>query len=310
MMFFESAFEGKNHWWRYLVMFIVAFLVANLVGSIPLVIAIVVGAAKDPSILEGDPENLADFSRFGIDPNISLIYIVIPFIVGMVALALLMKPLHGRTFVSIINGRERVRWSRVLFSFVVWVLLFSIYLVFILKVDPENYTLNNNSRSLIVLAIVAIIFIPFQSVFEELLFRGYLMQGLGVAFGNKLGPLIITSVLFGLMHSINPEVKEFGFFVMMPQYITFGFVFGILAILDDGIELAMGAHAANNVFLSIFLTQKSSTLQTEAMFEQHDVYPWTDFLSLVLVSAVFILIMRFVYKWKGNIFSLKNNNSE
>ena len=171
MMFFESAFEGKNHWWRYLVMFLVAFLVANIVGSIPLIIAIIVGAAKDPSILDADPENLADFSRFGIDPNLSLVYIVLPFMVGMLALALLMKPLHSRTFTSVINGRDRVRWSRVVFSFVVWTLLFGIYLVFILKVDPENYRLNNLSSSLIILAIVALIFIPFQSVFEEILFR-------------------------------------------------------------------------------------------------------------------------------------------
>ena len=70
------------------------------------------------------------------------------------------------------------------------------------------------------------------------------------------------------MHVMNPEIKEFGFLTMMPQYISFGLLFGIISVLDNGIELAIGAHAANNIFLSIFVTQKSSTLQTVAMFEQ------------------------------------------
>ena len=211
LMFFESAFEGKNQWWRYLVMFLVAFIVANIIGSIPLIIAIVVKTAADPSILEASPENLADFSVYGIDPNISLVYIVTPFIVGLLAFALLIKPLNGRKFLSVINGTNSVRWGRIFFSFLVWTVLFAVYLIITLKLDPENFTLNNTSSSLIVLALIALLLIPFQTTFEEVLFRGYLMQGLGVAFRNKWWPLIITSVLFGLMHVINPEVKEFGF---------------------------------------------------------------------------------------------------
>jgi len=123
------------------------------------------------------------------------------------------------------------------------------------------------------------------------------MQGAGAWFGNKWLPLIITSLLFGLMHGFNPEVKDFGFWIMMPQYVLFGLVFGILTIFDDGIELAMGAHAANNVFLSIFITHKSSALQTAAVFEQKDVYPWADFLSLLLVSVLFISLMGILNKW-------------
>ena len=77
---------------------------------------------------------------------------------------------------------------------------------------------------------------------------------------------MMTSVLFGLMHAFNPEVEEFGFFTMMPQYILFGLIFGIVTILDDGIEAAIGAHAANNIFLCIMVTHNSSALQTPAVY--------------------------------------------
>ena len=53
----------------------------------------------------------------------------------------------------------------------------------------------------------------------------------------------------------------------MPQYIVFGLIFGIITILDDGIEAAMGAHAANNIFLCIMVTNESSALQTPALYD-------------------------------------------
>jgi len=38
--------------------------------------------------------------------------------------------------------------------------------------------------------------------------------------------------------------------------------------MDDGIEVAMGAHTANNIFLCIFVTNSSSALQTSALYVQ------------------------------------------
>ena len=107
----------------------------------------------------------------------------------------------------------------------------------------------------------------------------------------------MTSILFGLMHSLNPEVKEFGFLTMMPQYILFGLIFGVITIMDDGIEAAMGAHAANNIFLCIMVTNKSSALQTPAFYEQINIYPWTEFAGLLLTGIVFVVILKIIFKW-------------
>jgi len=125
------------------------------------------------------------------------------------------------------------------------------------------------------------------------------MQGFTAIFRNRWMPLIITSLFFGLMHSWNPEVKEFGFLQMMPQYVLFGLVFGTVTIIDDGVEIATGAHAANNVFLSIMVTNRSSTLQTPAMFEQHEIYPWIEFSGLLISSAAFLVILTMILKWQN-----------
>ena len=99
------------------------------------------------------------------------------------------------------------------------------------------------------------------------------------------------------MHALNPEVKEFGFFTMMPQYIIFGLVFGIITILDDGIEASMGAHSANNIFLCIMVTNKSSALQTPALYVQNNILPWTEFAGLLFSGIVFIFILGIIFKW-------------
>ena len=107
----------------------------------------------------------------------------------------------------------------------------------------------------------------------------------------------MTSVLFALLHAFNPEVKDFGFITMMPQYLLFGLVFGIVSIMDDGIEVAMGAHTANNIFLCIFVTNSSSALQTSALYEQKNVYPWTEFIGLLIASVIFIIVLKLIFRW-------------
>jgi hypothetical protein len=128
------------------------------------------------------------------------------------------------------------------------------------------------------------------------------MQGFAVMVRNRWFPLLMTSLLFGLMHSFNPEVREFGFFTMMPQYVTFGLIFGVVTIVDDGIEAAIGAHTANNVFLCIMVTHESSALQTPAVYEQHNIYPFTELAALVVTGVIFILILKIIFRW--NDFSV------
>jgi uncharacterized protein len=295
----ESAFTGKNSFWRYLVMIVAVFLAANTVGSIPLIIGLAIKVLPDPEItakFAADPYNLG---ALGFDQNVGLILMVIPFVAAIFTFILLCKPLHLRTYKLIINGTNSIRWRRFFISALVWSILSALYLAIYHELDPSNFNLNNNSVSLVYLVIIALALIPFQAAFEELIFRGYLMQGFALISRNRWLPLLMTSVLFAIMHGMNPEIKEFGFLTMMPQYLLFALAFGIATIMDDGIEVAMGAHAANNIFLCIFVTNRSSALQTPALYVQQNVYPWTEFTGLLVSSIIFIFILAVIFKWKN-----------
>jgi membrane protease YdiL (CAAX protease family) len=298
----ESTFTGKNSFWRYLVMFPAVFLVSNTIGALPLLAGLLYKSFSNPDIFSVFSANPNNYGIMDFTSNTTLIVMLFPFAAGLAAFILLVKPLHSRTFSTVLNGTSEFRWNRFFISLLVWLGLSTLYFIFYLKLDPENFTLNNKSFTLIILAIISIVLIPFQAAFEEILFRGYLMQGFTAILGKRWFPLIMTSILFALLHGLNPEVKEYGFLTMMPQYILFGLIFGIITILDDGVEAAIGAHTANNAFLCIMVTSKSSALQTAALYEQHSLYPWVELLALLAVGLIFILILKMIFRWKG--FSL------
>lgn len=294
--FMTAPFSGKNAFWRYFLGGVAPFLVSNIIGAIPLGIVIIsqtIGGSPLPQ-----KGGMPDFELMGIDLNIGLALMLFPFILAFFTMVWLIRPLHNRSFGTVVNGGRKVRWGRMMFSAFVWIAMSALWLLYSVRSDPGNFTLSNTTGTLLILAALSVFLIPFQAAFEEVLFRGYLMQGFAVLARNRWVPIVATSVLFGLMHSLNPEVQEYGFLTMIPQYVFFGLVFAVLTMLDDGIELAIGAHAANNAFLSVFLTHKDSALQTPAMYEQMEIYPWKDFAGLVIMSVVFVAIMAIVYRWK------------
>ena len=123
------------------------------------------------------------------------------------------------------------------------------------------------------------------------------MQGFAAFVKYKWIALLISAFIFGALHFWNPEVRQYGAMIAMPQYIWFGVFFGICTLMDEGLELAWGVHAINNIFLSIFFTQDSSALQTPALYRITAFNPLFDLIALVTLSAVFILFARKKFKW-------------
>lgn len=304
----ERALDNQNQWWKYLVVVLAGFFAANFIGAIPLIIVISIKMFQSGNPIVPNPDNLMDLSVYGIDPNFGLVLMILPFIVGLITVVLLFKPFHNRTIKQIINGTDRVRWNRFFFAIMVWGLLMGLYLIIDHFVNPTNYTLNFSLTSFIPLVIISVVLIPFQTTFEEVVFRGYLTQGFAAWTKSRWVAIIIPAILFGLMHSFNPEIKEFGFWMAIPQYVIYGLVFGLITILDDGIEIAMGVHAINNIFSSIFITYKASVLQTPALFVQQNINPVKETWVLLLISFVLIVILSFKYKWNFSTLNRKVAN--
>jgi membrane protease YdiL (CAAX protease family) len=233
--------------------------------------------------------------------NVMLSLILFSTVVALVLTVWLVKVLHGRSFSEVVNGRKKVRVGRCLTGAGLWLALMSAVYVADFLLNRGDYVVRFDLGRFIPLIFISLVLIPFQAAGEEYLFRGYMAQGFAAWTGRRWVAWVAPSFVFGLMHVFNPEVGEYGFWAMMPQYIYCGLFFGLTAILDDGIELAVGLHAANNIFLSLFVTSESSVLQTDAVLEVVNIDPLKDTLLLVLMSVVAASLLAVRYKWNFSL---------
>jgi hypothetical protein len=148
------------------------------------------------------------------------------------------------------------------------------------------------------LLLVSFLFLPLQTSFEELLFRGYFMQGIGVLVNNRWLPLLITSVCFGLLHGANPEVEKLGS-ISMVFYIGTGFFYGITTLMDEGTELALGLHAVNNIIAAVFVTNDWTVFKTDALFIDisEPSVGWEMFFPVLVLYPVLLVLFSKKYGW-------------
>jgi len=305
MKFLEQSFDKQNQFWKYLIVFLGVFLGGQILGSIPLIGVIIYKVIASSGSITLNPKNIADFTVFGISKNWALFLIMLVPAVELLVAILLVKGLHKRVFAQTINGTQKIRIKRCLIGASVWGILMLIYYLGDYLINPGYYRLQFNFFAFIPLFFISVLLIPLQTTSEEFLFRGYLAQGFAGWTKSRWLAILIPGLLFGLMHSFNPEVKEFGFWISMSQYVFFGLLFGLIAVLDDGIELTMGMHAVNNVFLSLFVTNYASALQTDAVFEQTRTIPVKETLSLIIIGIITLAFFAWKYKWSFKILNQK-----
>lgn len=300
MKHLSRAFDGQNQWWKYLVVMVVAVIVGQIIGAIPLIVVMGVSIAMNGGQV-ATPENPMDLAAYGINPSLGLALMVIPFIVTLVLAIVLIKSFHQRTSKDVVNGGRAFRWNRFWLGAGVWgvIMLILFFVQFIL--NPGELEFRFDPVSFIPLVIVAVLLIPIQSGTEEFIFRGYLAQGVAGWTKRAWAAILIPSVLFAVMHGLNPEVKAHGFWMMMPSYFVFGLAFGITAVLDDGIELAIGIHAINNTLGALLVTSKDSALQVPSLFFQQETDPVKESLVLVVSSVVLLVILKQILNWDFSI---------
>nr|WP_319268011.1 CPBP family intramembrane glutamic endopeptidase [uncultured Draconibacterium sp.] len=300
MIHLARAFDGQNEWWKYVVVVLVAVFVGQIVGAVPLIVVMGISIAMNGGQV-ATPENPMDLSAYGINPSLGLALMVIPFIVMLVLSIVMIKSFHQRSLKDVINGGRPFRKNRFWLGVAVWgaimLILFSVQFI----ISPEELEFRFDPVSFIPLVFVAVLLIPIQSGTEEFIFRGYLAQGVAGWTKRVWLAILIPSVLFALMHGLNPEVKEHGFWMMMPSYFVFGLAFGITAVLDDGIELAIGIHAVNNTLGALLVSSKESAIQVPALFFQQETNPVKESLFLVLSSVVLLVILKQILNWDFSI---------
>lgn len=291
-MFLEQGVKPENKFWKYLLgsVFIIT---ASFVGQVPFTIAVFWKSFSDKTGFPTD--NDAALKIF--EPNLTLFLIMISFVFALAGVYFVVKYIHHQTMLSVTTGRKKVDWSRILFSFILWS-VFSIASFSVLYFQaPEKFVWNFKLIPFLILIVIGGILIPIQTSTEEYVFRGYLIQGFANLAQNKWFPLMMTSLIFGFMHILNPEVTKMGYIIMV-YYIGTGLFLGIITLMDDGMELALGFHAANNLVGALLVTSDWTVFQTHSVFI--DLSEPSAGFDVIFPVVVVYPILLFIYSKKYN----------
>ena len=287
-MFIEQAFKGNNTWWRVLITVLICagIFIVNFVTYL---------------FMSKEQLNQAYEMLDDVPKNLALAINLIPFAFLLGLLFMMVYFLQKRNIISLTTARPKIDFGRILFSFglVLIVSIFSFAVTY--SMDSSFIVWNFDPINFTILLALSLLLFPFQIGFEEYLFRGYLMQQIGIIAKNRWFPLLFTSLIFGLFHSANPEVDKMGYGIMV-FYVGTGLLLGIMTLMDDSIELALGFHLGNNLIAALLLTADYSALQTDALFkytgEENSISVLNEMMvSILFTYPAFLYILSKKYHW-------------
>ncbi len=286
--FLEDFTEEKRPLGFYLLGSLIV-LIFSFIGQIPMFFFL-------PNEINTSSEGLDIFSS--LDKNLLLFLLLLPSVFSFLGLWFVVKQIHFRSIISIITSRKKVDFKRFMFAFILWSFIsVSIFFLEIL-INPTDYEWNFNFSKFLVLFLISITMIPVQSILEELIFRGYLMQGFSVFFKSRVLSLLTTSIIFGLLHILNPEIQKIGYGLLI-YYVGTGLFFGIVTLMDEGIELSSGFHVSNNLVASLLVTADWTAFETYSIFKfiGNPYFSKEVLLYILIIYPSIIFFLSKQYKW-------------
>tara|TARA_B100000768_G_scaffold166746_1_gene170348 strand:+ start:398 stop:1315 length:918 start_codon:yes stop_codon:yes gene_type:complete len=278
-------------------------IVFNIVGQIPFLIAFISSMATNTVDIDSssNPMELLNI----IPPNLRLFLMLFPFAFSFIGVWLVIQKIHEQKIISVVTARKKIDFNRILFAFLLWSLITVSMISYDYYSSPENYLWNFKLIPFLYMFLIAIFLIPIQTSLEEIVFRGYLMQGFGNWFRNRWAPLLLTSIIFGSLHLANPEVAKLGYGIMI-YYVGTGLFLGIMTLMDEGLELAIGWHAANNLVGALLVTADWTAFQTNSVLKdisEPNLYPEMIF-SILIFYPIILFVFSKKYNWKNSIDQL------
>lgn len=290
--YLSLATLGQNHWWRYLLSLLVIAFFWQFLGGIP-ILAYVMMIETD-----SDPATSVDLTTLqfqGVDPLLPYLGINFTLIAMLIGLFLAIRFLHKRAFKTVITALENVNWKLMWKGFTVYFLLMLLASAAEALLRPGEITTSFDLEQFLIFLPIALIITPIQAAAEEMLFRGYLMQGIGVLTRITAIPVIGSSLIFMLAHFWNPEMQADESALLPLLYFLLALFLAVITVKSNSLELAIGVHAANNLFTVLILNYANSALPAPSLFTTSEIDPVGSLISFTLIAAAFYWI---VFVWK------------
>ena len=157
--------------------------------------------------------------------------------------------------------------------------------------NRSDYKLTFNLAAFLPYVAVALILIPMQTSSEEVFYRGWIQQWLDNGRRSIWVISLANGALFALPHLANPEVNgELALAVL--GYGSTGFMFAWVTFRDKSMEIALGAHAANNLLAGLVVTSADSALPAASIWTTPEVAWGPAAVISVVMIPFFIWLTR------------------
>ena len=285
--YLEAGRRGKNTWLRYLLGVVFVLFMWFVVGAwASLALGSLLGAPAGQIATEP--------SSAGLIAGYLVLSAGFPFFLLGTVLAVIF--IHRRNPLTLVTGRRSIGWGRVGTGFAVLFVLVVLSSLVEFLVYPSSFSLGPSLTAFVPFALLALVLTPIQTTAEELFFRGYLVQGASLLSGNFLFLAVASGVLTMLPHLLaNPELDA-GFLPVALYYFGFGAFLAWVSLKDGTLELAIGAHAANNLYGAIVLTFEGSALNTPSLFYTDRFAPTYNLAQFLVAAALFYLAVFVLFK--------------
>ena len=197
---------------------------------------------------------------------------------AILVVAGLLRLLHRRRAVWMWSVSPGVRWRFLLACFLIGAVVL-VGLQFVISGVPVLKPQNDVAAFVVAILVTS----PIQAAAEEVLFRGYVMQTLGLVWRREWFAVVGSALLFALFHGTQNLPLFFHRF-------CFGLIMGALAWRTGGLEASIGAHIANNLGAFLWAALTSSVAEARAVQE----LTWAGAGEEIAAFAVFALIAWWV----------------
>lgn len=269
--------RAKSELWRFalgVVLVIVVWFALSLLSDVFLLPVLLAATGQADFITGTNPAGMA--------------MLLGSFVYAIVAVALVVQGLHHRSLGSVIGPKHRAIWQG---TRVLRILAVLVAVLVILPPYSMGAPLGRNldlARWLMWLPLsLALVLIQVSA--EEILFRGYLQQGLAARFKSPLVWMVLPSALFGMGHYMPAEAGENAWLIVAGSTL-YGVLMADLTARSGSLGPAIAVHFVNNVWSLLVIASPSSLhglalyLHPFAMDDIAALRPW------LLVDLLVILV--------------------
>jgi uncharacterized protein len=288
--FLENVHEGQNNWWKYLLTVILSLIGGSILAGILSVIIVVLYAFTITS--SGNVAEILGIMQETLqNPFILIALIGLSYAISFLIFYICLRFLHHKRLIALINTVSSFRWKLLFKGLLLWIVVLSIFSIPDLIFNFSSYQKNFDIGSLSILLILCLLVFPFQASFEEILFRGYLMQGFSLLSKKPWVPILITSLIFGSVHILNGTDLYMDLSIVASTFIM-GIMLGIIAVGENGIETAMGIHIANNLYVSLLFNSADSGLgEVPSLITAPASDPFSGLPFMILISVITLTVL-------------------